>query len=94
MFPAIVGMAGSIWFNWTEGAERSWWIAAFGCVVAVLIITIAYEVPTNAHLAQKSVPLDRVRSTLNTWLGVHGVRILLATIASVLGIIAISLSHL
>ena len=51
---------------------------------------MAWFLPTNAQFATKSFPLDQVPARLDTWLMVHNVRILLATVASVLGILAVA----
>jgi len=40
--------------------------------------------------AAKSVPLEQVPAKLDTWLLLHNVRIAVAAIASVLGIVAIT----
>jgi len=90
VIPTVVGLAGSLWLGWSEQAARNLWLAASGCVLAVLIMTIAYYLPSNAQFAAKSVPLEQVPAKLDTWLLLHNVRIALAAIASVLGIVAIT----
>jgi|SRR5215475_1147171 len=90
VIPTVVGLAGSLWLGWSEQAPRNIWLAASGCVLAVLIMTAAYYLPSNAQFASKSVPLDQVPAKLDTWLLLHNVRIALAAIASVLGIVAIT----
>jgi glycerol-3-phosphate acyltransferase PlsY len=88
--PAVLGLAGCLWLGWSEGRARALWIGALLCVVAVLFLTMAWFVPQNAQFAAKSVRLDQVPDRLNTWLMIHYVRIALATVGSVLGILAIS----
>lgn len=88
--PTLLGLAGSFWFGWSEGQTRALWTGATLCIAAILVLTIAWFVPQNAQFAPKSIPLDQVPARLNAWLMVHYVRIALATIASVLGILAIS----
>jgi hypothetical protein len=87
--PVLLGLAGSLWFGWSQGKTRALWIGAILCVVAVLVLTIAWFVPGNAQFASKSIPPDQVPARLDTWLMVHGVRIALAAVASVLGILAV-----
>ncbi|CAH2396406.1 DUF1772 domain-containing protein [Mesorhizobium ventifaucium] len=88
--PTLIGLIGSLSLSWSEGGIRSLWIGAIACVVAVLVLTMAWFLPTNAQFATKSIPLDQVPARLDTWLMVHNVRILLATVASVLGILAVA----
>jgi hypothetical protein len=88
--PTLIGLAGSLWLGWSESGARALWIGATVCIAAVLILTAAWFLPTNAQFAAKLVPLDEVPARLDTWLMIHNVRIALATIASVLGIVAIS----
>ncbi len=88
--PTLIGLAGSLWLGWSESGARALWIGAMVCIATVLILTAAWFLPTNAQFAAKLVPLDEVPTRLDRWLMIHNVRIALATIASVLGIVAIS----
>ena len=88
--PAFPGLAGSLWLGWGEGKERALWIGAILCMMAVLVLTIVWFVPNNAKFAAKSVPLDQVSARLGAWLMIHWVRIGLAAVGSVLGILAVS----
>jgi Domain of unknown function (DUF1772) len=83
VWPALSGRAGPI-------GARNAWLAGSGCIVAILLITAAYYLPINARFAGRSVPLEQVPAALDTWLLVHNVRIALAALASVLGVVAIS----
>lgn len=88
--PTLIGLAGSLWLGWSESEARALWIGAIMCIATVLILTAAWFLPTNAQFAAKLIPLDEVPARLDTWLMIHNVRIALATIASALGIVAIS----
>ena len=88
--PTLLGLAGSLWLGWSEGGTRVLWIGATLSIVAVLVLTVAWFVPTNGQFAAESVPLDQVPQLLGTWLMIHWIRIALATVGSVLGIFAIS----
>jgi Domain of unknown function (DUF1772) len=90
VIPTLVGFAGSLWLGWSDQTARNLWLGASGCVVAVLIITIAYYFPSNAQFSAKLVPLEQVPAKLDTWLALHNLRIALAVIASVLGVVAIT----
>ncbi|MQB40312.1 DUF1772 domain-containing protein [Rhizobium sp. ICMP 5592] len=86
--PTLIGLIGSLWLGWSEGGARVFWLGAIACVAAVLVLTIAWFVPSNAQFAARSVPLDQVSARLDTWLMIHNVRIALAIVASVFGILA------
>jgi Domain of unknown function (DUF1772) len=88
--PTLIGLAGSLWLGWSGGGARALWLGASACIAAVLILTIAWFAPSNAQFAAKSISLDQVPTKLDTWLMLHNVRIALAAIASVLGIVALS----
>lgn len=88
--PTAVGLAGMLWFDWSDSVNRSIWLGAAGCIIAVLAITIVYYVPSNAAFAARAVPIDQVSSKLDTWLLIHNLRIMLALVASALGVYAVS----
>jgi hypothetical protein len=48
-------------------------------------------VPANAAFSAKTVALDQVPANVDSWLLIHTFRIGLAAVASVLGVIAVSL---
>ncbi|MBN9082179.1 MAG: hypothetical protein BGP04_08400 [Rhizobiales bacterium 62-17] len=87
--PALIGLAGSLYLGWND-AGRTLWLAASACLIAVLIVTFAYHLPSNAQFAAKTVPLDQVSGKLDTWLWLHSLRIILAFAAAILGIVAIA----
>jgi hypothetical protein len=88
--PALLGLAGSLWLDWSEGRQRMLWGVALLCVVGLLVITAVYHLPTNSQFAAKSISPDQVPATLNVWLTLHSVRILLGLIASAFGVVAVS----
>lgn len=91
VIPALIGLAGMLWFDWSNTTTRMIWLGAAGCILAVLAITMAYYAPSNAAFAAKSIPVDQVSSKLDTWLMIHNLRIVLAVAASALGVWAVSL---
>jgi uncharacterized membrane protein len=88
--PALVGLVASLWLSWSDTGQRILWGAALLCIIGLLVITAIYHLPTNSQFAAKSVSPEQVPAALNTWLVLHTVRIALALIASVLGIVAVS----
>jgi hypothetical protein len=90
LLPTLVGLAGSLWFGWSESTTRYLWLASLALVMGILIITFAYHLPTNSAFAAKSIPLDQVSGALNVWLSLHAVRVFLGLLASVLGAVAMT----
>ncbi|MGO7133510.1 anthrone oxygenase family protein [Rhizobium leguminosarum] len=90
VIPTLIGLAGVLWSDWSNIANRIIWIGAAGCILAVLALTMAYYVPSNAAFAAKAIPVDQVSGKLDTWLMIHNLRIALAFAASALGVWAIS----
>lgn len=88
--PTLIGLAGSVWLGWSEAAVRTLWLGASVCIAAVLLLTMVWFLPTNAQFVAKSLPLDQVSGKLDAWLMIHNLRITLAVMASVLGIVAVS----
>jgi hypothetical protein len=88
--PTFLGQAGSLWLGWSDGVTRALWLGAILCTAAVLALTIIWFDPNNAQFATKSIPLDQGAVRLDTWLMVHDGRLALATVESVLGILAIN----
>ena len=48
--PTLLGLAGSLWLGWSEGEPRVLWIGATLSIVAVLVVTVAWFVPTNGAI--------------------------------------------
>lgn len=90
VIPTVIGLGGTLWLEWSNTGTRALWLAAATCIGAVLVLTVAYYVPSNAAFAAKSVPLDQVSAKLDSWLLIHNLRIALAILASALGVWAIS----
>lgn len=88
--PTLIGLGGSLWFDWHAPAARWLWLASLGAILGIAVITFAWHLPANATFAAKSVPLAEVPATLDLWLRLHAARIALGLISAVLGVIAIS----
>ncbi len=86
--PALLGLVGSIALSWSDATARNLWLAALGCIVALLVLTVAYFFPINATFNAGSIAPDDVPERLEAWLAMHWVRIALALIAATLGVIA------
>ncbi len=89
--PTMVGLIGSLWGSWKTPAFALW-AASTLCIVVVLILTIAYFVPTNTAFASNEMNVNLIADKLNQWLLLHQARIAFALIAAILGCIALSKS--
>jgi hypothetical protein len=88
--PTLIGLAGSLWLNWGDASARYVWLAALGCILALLALTVAYFLPINATFNAGSIPLEDVRPALDAWLAMHWLRIALAAAAATLGLVAVT----
>lgn len=86
--PTLLGLVGSIWLSWGEVAARNWWLAALGCIVATLVLTVTYFFPVNATFVAGSIPVESLPTKLDAWLAMHWVRIALALAAAAFGMVA------
>lgn len=90
LIPTLIGLAGALWLSWGERKARMLWLGSIVCIATVLILTVTWFLPNNAQFSGKAIPLDQVSAKLHLWLQIHNLRIALAAIASVLGVIAIT----
>ena len=88
--PTLIGLAASLWIDWSDTATRNLWLASLTCLGGVMAITFAYHLPTNSVFASRSIALDQVEPTLNTWLWLHALRITLGLVSAALGVVAIA----
>jgi hypothetical protein len=86
----LVGLAGSIWLSWGDKDARTLWLGAATCIMVLLVFTLLWFAPTNAQFSARSLPIDQVQAKRDMWLMLHNFRIVLAALASILGMIAIS----
>lgn len=89
VLPTVIGLAGSLFYDWRNTVSRNLWLGASVCIAVIAVLTFTYFVPNNAAFADQSIALGQVTGALNSWLATHNIRIALAVIASVLGIVAI-----
>jgi hypothetical protein len=88
--PTLIGLAASLWIDWSDTATRNLWLASLTCLGGVMAITFAYHLPTNSVFVSRSIALDQVEPTLNTWLWLHALRITLGLVSAALGVVAIA----
>jgi hypothetical protein len=88
--PTIAGLVGAVWLSWNNAAARAWWFGALACIAAVLLLTVFYFLPLNARFVDASIPVADVSSALNSWLGLHWVRITLAVAAAASAMVAMT----
>jgi drug/metabolite transporter (DMT)-like permease len=59
--PTLIGLAGSLWFGWSEPTTRYQWLASLCLVIGILIITFAYRNADDAASVRplQIAPVDR-----------------------------------
>ena len=88
VLPTMIGLLGSVAVSWRIRGARNLWLAATLCVAAVLVITFVYFVPSNTAFVNADIAVADVAKKLSQWLSIHSVRIGLAMLAAVLGVLA------
>ena len=91
VLPALIGLVGSLIASWNTDA-RIWWILSLISFIAVLVLTVAYFVPSNTAFASGSFDVNAVSDKLRQWISIHYVRIALAFISAVFGCCAIKVA--
>jgi len=86
--PTLLGLVGSLVLCWADTTARTLWLAALACIVALLVLTVAYFLPINATFNEGSVTLRDVPEHIDAWLAMHWVRIALALASAGLGFAA------
>lgn len=87
--PAIIGVLGSLWISWKSPDFKLWALSAL-CIVIVMVITAVYYLPANTAFANGSVEVDEVSDRLNQWILLHYVRVALAMLAAVFGVLTLT----
>lgn len=90
LVPAIIGICASIWLAPPAPGTRLFWLASLAAIALILAVTMLYHLPTNARFAARTVALDQVGATLDRWLWLHWVRIVLGFAATIAGVMAIA----
>ncbi len=88
--PTAAGMLGSLLLSLGRPGERLWWGVAVVALLLLAAITAVFHLPINAGFAARTVPLDQVGATIDSWLSAHYVRIALGVIATAAGVIAVA----
>jgi hypothetical protein len=86
--PTLLGLAGSILLTWGDASARNLWLSALGCIIALLVLTVAYFFPLNTMFNEGTIAHGDVPGRIDAWLGMHWVRIALALAAAGFGLIA------
>jgi hypothetical protein len=89
LLPALAGLGGSLWFDWSDPLPRNLWLSAIGATLVNLAFTIAYFFPINGKFENRSISPVSVPSLLDRWLACHWIRIALAFLASLLAFLAV-----
>lgn len=86
VLPTIIGLIGSLWTSWNSPDFKLWVLSAL-CAVVVMILTLAYFVPANTAFANGGLEIGAVSERLNQWILLHYVRIALAMLAAIFGVL-------
>ncbi len=89
VLPAMVGLAGSIWMSRSTPSFVIWAVSG-ALLVAVLVLTVAYFVPTNSAFAGGDIEVEAVAAKLDQWLRLHIIRVVLALASAAFGVIALT----
>lgn len=73
---ALIGVAGSLALNWSS-PDRQWWLAALSSMGVIIFLTVIWFLPTNADFTSGAMSREDVADTLDTWLMLHWLRVLL-----------------
>jgi len=68
----------SIIFVWNTHQSRVYWIISLLLTIGVIVITMLYFIKTNTSFGNKTIEINEIQDTLNTWGKFHLVRICLA----------------
>lgn len=70
---------------WRNRQSRMYWLISFILTGMIMLITLNYFVDVNTSFGNKSIELNSIKETLNTWGNFHLVRIFLAFISTLIG---------
>ena len=87
VLPTLIGLVGSLWLSWGSDAFLFWCLSA-ACFLAVLLLTVAYFVPSNNAFAGGMVDASQVEAKLGAWLRLHNLRIATAMLGAVIAVVA------
>ncbi len=63
--------------------SRTYWLISFLLSIVIMVITLSYFVDVNTSFGNKSIELNHVKETLETWGKLHIVRISIAFVSAV-----------
>lgn len=76
-FASIIFPIASVFLVWKVHKSRLYWILSSVLVIGIMIITFAFFLDANSSFANKTIELNEVANTLNTWGNLHFIRIIL-----------------
>lgn len=87
LLPALLVATGTAALLWLAGGTPGWtWPVLFLLYLAILAMTLAFNVPINVELLSgEELPLERIAALRARWALAHGGRTLLACLALLLG---------
>jgi hypothetical protein len=85
----LVGLALSVRLDWRDRPVRRIWMIAIWLYVANTLFTLGYFIPQNILLIWDSYTADEASSIRATWLGLHVLRVIIATAVPVYAFLAV-----
>lgn len=85
----LVGLVLSARLDWQDRPIRQTWMIAIWLYVANTVFTLSYFIPQNILLIWDSYTAAQASSIRATWLGLHVLRVVIATAVPVYAILAV-----
>lgn len=85
----LVGLVLSARLDWQDRPIRRTWMIAIWLYVANTVFTLSYFIPQNILLIWDSYTAAQASSIRATWLGLHVLRVVIATAVPVYAILAV-----
>ncbi|WP_147434228.1 hypothetical protein [Roseinatronobacter ekhonensis] len=85
----LVGLVLSARLDWQDRPIRRTWMIAIWLYVANTVFTLGYFVPQNILLIWDSYTAEQASSIRATWLGLHGLRVIIAIAVPVVALLVV-----
>lgn len=92
LLPAFISSLILVFLNKSNPTSRKLWLYTFLGLLATIIITASYHLPMNLKFMEQVFTADEATAQLSGWVLLHWVRIGIAIIAGIFGIMALKKS--
>ncbi len=94
LLPAFISSLVLVFLNKRNTLSRKLWLYTFLSLLATIIITASYHLPMNLKFMEQAFTADEATAQLSGWILFHWVRIGIAIVAGVFGIMALKKSSI